>query len=222
MFKVNFKLDLSASDFKDAFTPNLDAAMGVTMRQAARKAQDLATARLQSGLGHWLKAFKVDKISDGVWVLAIDGKLGAMMEEGFSGEEFKRLILNGNRAKHNRSEGKDYVDVPIPLAGQGPTSEKKLQAVSVTQFKSGADVIRSVTMSDWKRGGVIMKNKIVQNVKGIIRTREKESKNYQYMMIRRVTPETNWGSWKGAHILDMVELETFISKQFEINLQKLL
>lgn len=224
MFKVKMNLDLTAAELKEGLTPNLDAVMGVTSRQAATEARRLAETKLQSGLHHWVNGFTVNKVSDGVWLMAVEGKLGTMMEEGFNGEEFKKLILNGNRARHNRSQGKDYVDVPIPLTGGNlkTTTSNKLREVTVTQFKSGADVIRSVTTSDWKNKGIVTRDKIVQNVKGIIRTKEQASDNFQFLMIRRVTPETNWGSWKGAHVLEMKELEAYMSKQFDINLEKLL
>ena len=220
-------VDLTAKELEEAITPNLNMVAGVASVEVGNKMQELAAASLKSGLEHWQKGFKVDKVSDDLYILSLEGKLANMMEDGFSGKEFVNMIMNGNRAKTNKAAGKPYVDVPMPMFQGGGIVEDKYDgtgSVHINQFRSGADVIKSVTTSDWKKGGTKNVNKLQQRVKDIIRNRESQQKDAKlsFVTIRRVTANSEWKSWRGAHVFTMAELDSYTDTAFQVALEKLI
>lgn len=222
MLKIEFDLDFTEDEIVDGIRSNFNAAVTNTVRLTQIRAHQLASQKLKSGLKFWEKGFAIDKITDGTWMITMTGKLANMMEEGFGTGEIKDMLLNGNRAKYNKSQGKKYVDVPIGLDSDSVT---KKTGISIQQFKDADAVIKSVTMSDWAKGGVKKENRITQRVKDVIKSRklkDSESKA-QYMMIRRVSENSKgWpvSPFAGARVFDALDL--YLEQAFEQSLEMLL
>jgi hypothetical protein len=225
MFKFEFDLDLDEKELTDGIRENFNSAVAKTVQKVQSQAHLLASQRLKSGLRFWEKGFAIDKIEDGTWMITMTGKLANMMEEGFDKGDIKKMILQGNRAKYNKTEGKRYVDVPLPLNADDMTGNIGKTKVNVQQFKDADAVIQSVKISDWAKGGVKKERRIVQRVEDVIKSRkpkDSESKS-QYMMIRRVSENSKgWpvSPFKGANVFEALDL--YLERAFEESLNSLL
>ncbi|NIU02213.1 MAG: hypothetical protein GWN01_15325 [Nitrosopumilaceae archaeon] len=218
MFKLDVDLDLSAEEITEGLQENLNASVASTANKVGQEAKVRASQNLKSGLGHWEKGFSVDKVGEGLWILSVSGKLATMMEEGFGVGEIKKLLLNGNRYAHNKSQGKDYVDVPITM---DPDAAVQRAGVTMEQFTSMDDVVKFINTSDWAKGGVKKEKRITQRVKDVIRSRE-ESGAEKFLTIRRVTPDsTGWpeNRFNGAKILE--SMDVFIERAFVKSLKEI-
>lgn len=218
MIKFDLELDLTAEELTKGLEANLKTAAASTVAKVEQDARNVASKKLKGGLKHWNKGLQIDKVGDGLWVLSISGKLAQMMEEGFGIGDIKRLILGGNRYAHNKSEGKNYVDVPISMDADDAV---KSVGVSMEQFASADEVVKFIQMSDWAKGGVRKEKKIVQRVKDVIRSRDEQEGPAQFLTIKRVTPDSKgWPSkpFKGAKVLE--SLDSYIERAFEKSLKE--
>lgn len=223
MIKFEFDLELTAEELSEGIQANLNAAVASTARSMETKAHEIVERRLKSGKSLWKKGFQLNKVDDGFWVLSVEGKLANMMEDGFGTGEIKRMLLSGNRAKVNAESGKKYVDVPIAQDADSMTGNIGRTNIQVSQFKNADEMLKEITTSDWKKGGVKKEQRIVKRIEDIIQTRKKNSSSTKFITIRRVSessqgwPLTPYG---GAKVLD--ELDMYLEKAFEESLSKLL
>jgi hypothetical protein len=225
MIKLEVELDFTEDEILDGIRNNFNAAVSNTVKLAEARAHQLASQKLRSGLKFWEKGFAIDKITDGTWVITMTGKLANMMEEGFGRGEIKDMILNGNRARYNKGQGKDYVDVPIHLDADSMTGQIGKTKVTVQKFKDADEVIKSVTLSDWAKGGVKKEKRITQRVEDVIKSRKvKDSETAsQYMVIRRVSEKSQgWpvSPFRGAKVFEALDL--YLERAFEESLNQLL
>lgn len=214
--QFRLELDLSEQEIKDAFKPRLDATMAAVSGELAQRGRQLASERLNSGLKLWEKGFKVEKVEDGFFVIAIEGKLAKMIEDGAKAGEISDMILNGNRAKANRSGYRDpnsgqqtrknYVDVPIGNDAQVMSGSK---GISVKSFADADSLRKFVTFSDYKKGGVKHEQRVLKRVEDIIESTNPSSGATSYLTIRRVGEDTKWPAspTQGARVLDQLENE---------------
>lgn len=220
-FKTNF--DINFSDLTDGLDAKLKAAAATTARVTGEKAQNLAGQKLRAGLKWWEKGFNIEKAGDGTWVLSISGKMANMMEDGFGPGAVSDMILNGNRAKVNAAEGKDYVDVPIHKEVNVQTGEIQGTKVRVQQFTNIQELQKQFTFSDFKKGGVKQEQRLVKRVDDIIQSRKKDDASAQFLTIRRLSKNSKpWPQhpFPGAKVLDALDHE--IETAFGTALQKLL
>jgi hypothetical protein len=225
MLKFEFELDLDDKELADGLKANFDKAVAQTVAKVSARGHQLASQRLKSGLRHWEKGFSVDKITEGTWMITMTGKLANMMESGFGKGEIKDLILNGNRAKYNKSQGKKYVDVPINLDADSMTGQIGKTKVSIQQFKDADAVMKQIQVSDWAKGGVKKEKRITQRVQDVIKSRKpKDSEQAsQFMVIRRVSENSKgWpvSPFKGANIFEALDL--YLEQAFEESLNSLI
>lgn len=207
--KIKFQFDnVSFDDLVDGLQSKFKAAVSETMEGVQTQAQDLAAARLKTGLNKWKQGFRFHKVSDEFYIVSVEGQMAMWMEDGIEPGEVSRAIMSGNRAEVNASQGKNYVDVPIATnadeAGNislGTSGTK----VNVKAFANADQLMKSITSSDWKKGGVKQKQVMHSRVKDIIKNTEpKQSGSTSYMTIRRVTSKSQWpkSPFKGAKVLD--------------------
>ena len=221
MLKFDFEFDIDYKDIKDALESRLKAATAYTAGATAQKAKDLAAQRLKSGLKLWNQGFSIDRIDDGFWVITIKGKLANMMEDGIKVDEIRKMVLGGNRAAHNRAEGKDYVDIPMAKDVDMVSGQIRGTRINVAQFKNADEVLKSITFSDWKKGGVITKDRILRRVQDVIKSRTPETGKTQYLTIRRISSKGQpfpKNPFEGARVLE--DLDNFIETTFEKGLRK--
>lgn len=219
MIKVDFELNLTAEELTQALDKRLKSVTADTSRKLARSARNEASNTLKSGSKFWKDGFSVDKVSDGVWILSLSGKMATMMEDGFGVGEIKRLLLGGNRAKYNKMQGKNYVDVPIKMSG----AEVKKAGVKLQEFRDADSIIKHFSVSDYKNGGIKKESKITQRVKDIIKMRDSEESKSSFVTIKRVSENSKgWPSkpYKGAKVFE--SLDSHIEKAFEESLAKLI
>lgn len=225
MLKFEFELDLDEDELVNGLRANFDKAVSQTVSKVASRGHELASRRLKSGLRHWEKGFAVDKITEGTWIISMTGKLANMMEDGFGKGEIKDMILNGNRAKYNKSQGKKYVDVPIALDADSMTGSIGKTKVSIKQFKDADAVLKEVKISDWAKGGVKKEKRITQRVEDVIKTRKPKDaeSSSQFMIIRRVSENSKgWpvSPFKGANVFEA--LDFYLEQAFEESLNSLI
>ena len=225
MLKFEFELDLNEDELIDGIRSNFNSAVSKTVGMVQNQARFLASQRLKSGLRHWEKGFSVDRIADGTWMITMTGKLANMMEDGIKVGEIKDMILNGNRAKYNKSQGKDYVDVPIALDADAITGAIGKTNVTIQQFKDADAVVKNIKVSDWAKGGVKNEKRITQRVQDVIKSRKPKDADgaSQYMVIRRVSAKSKgWPTspFKGAKVFEA--LDSYLERAFEESLNSLL
>jgi hypothetical protein len=222
MLKLEFELD-DLKDISSGLKAGLNAAMASTMERTKAKSMEIAAKRLHGGLKHWSKGFAIDKVADGVWVVSMTGKLANMMEDGFGVGDIKKMLLEGNRAKANAKDGKKYVDVPLALDADAKTGNIGKTKITVQQFKNADELVKNISVSDWKKGGIKQESRITQRVKDVIKSRKAKNSESQYLTIRRVSEKSKgWPTnpFQGAHVFE--ELDNFLEKAFEQSLESLL
>ena len=225
MLKIEFELDLSEDELIDGIRANFHSAVNRTVGLVQNHARFLASKKLKAGLKHWEKGFAVDKITEGTWMISMTGRLANMMEDGIKVGELKDLILNGNRARINKAQGKDYVDVPIPLNADAVTGVLGKTSVSVQHFKDADAVMKNIKVSDWAKGGIKNEKRITQRVQDVIKSRKpnENAADSQYMVIRRVSAKSKgWPTspFAGAKVFEA--LDSYLEKAFEESLNSLL
>ena len=200
--------DVQFDDVVEGLQARFKSAVSATMEDAQQQAQLLASRKLKAGLSKWMKGFRFHKVSDEFYVVSIDGQLAMWMEDGIQPGEVSRSIMAGNRAESNKGEKKDYVDVPIAkdadAMGNIALGKKGGTKVNVKAFANADQMMKYITSSDWKKGGVKKKQVMASRVKDIIKNVETSGGKPSYMTIRRVTPSSQWprSPFKGAHVLD--------------------
>ncbi len=225
MIKFEFDLDLDDKELADGLKSNFDKVVAQTVAKVSARGHQLASQRLKHGLQFWEKGFAVDKVTEGTWLISMTGKLANMMEEGFGRGEIKDMILKGNRAKFNKSQGKNYVDVPIGLDADAMTGQIGKTKVSVQQFKDADSVIKNVQVSDWAKGGVKKEQRITQRVQDVIKSRKPKdsAQASSFMIIRRVSENSKgWPTspFEGAKVFDALDL--YLEQAFEESLDSLI
>lgn len=220
--KIDVDFQLDASELTEGIDKHLEAVTATVAGVVGEKAKEIASRKLKSGLKWWEKGFSIDNVGDGVWVLSITGKLAEMMEDGFGPGAISDLILGGNRYKHNKAQGKNYVDVPLPK--QVITQNQTIQGTSirVAQFTDIQEFQKQFTFSDYKKGGVKNKKRLVKRVGDVIQTRKNEKSDASFMTIRRLTPNSKWPEhpFSGAKVFDALDHD--IETAFDKALQKLM
>lgn len=200
--EVNF--DEVVQGLQDRFK----AAVSATMEDAQQEAQQMASRRLKVGLKKWMDGFRFHKVSDEFYIVSVEGTLAMWMEDGIKAGEVSRSIMSGNRAESNKGEGKNYVDVPIAKSaddmGNISLGKRGGPKVNVKAFANADQMMKTITSSDWKKGGVKKKQVMVSRVKDIVKNVESTSGKSSYMTIRRVTPNSQWpkSPFKGANVLE--------------------
>lgn len=193
------------SRFQSAF----DSAAGM----ADSDAKEAAAGKLRGGLAKWNEGYSFRKVSDTTYVMAISGELADMMEDGIDVGQISKMIMAGNRAKHNASEGKDYVDVPINLDHMAVNFHKDADAM-MSSFKR-----KEVTLSDFKKGGVKKEDRFVARLKdSVIASKKEMGGDTSFLTIRRVTAKSVWPAKKfeGAKAFEAA------AKKFADNFSRLL
>lgn len=225
MIKFEFDLDLDDKELADGLKSNFDKVVAQTVAKVSARGHQLASQRLKHGLQFWEKGFAVDKVTEGTWLISMTGKLANMMEEGFGRGEIKDMILKGNRAKFNKSQGKNYVDVPIGLDADAMTGQIGKTKVSVQQFKDADAVVKNIQVSDWAKGGVKKEQRITQRVQDVIKSRKPKdsAQASSFMIIRRVSENSKgWPTspFEGAKVFDALDL--YLEQAFEESLNSLI
>jgi hypothetical protein len=225
---MRLKLSFDGLDFTDVvdgIRSRFEAGVSAMMTEADSHAKLLASRKLKTGLSKWLSGFKINKVNNDFYIISIDGKLANWMEDGMETGEVSKAIMSGNRADVNRAEGKDYVDVPIAkdADAMGQISlGKSGPKVSVAAFKDADAMLKSITTSDWKKGGVKKKQVMATRVQDIIKNVSPKSKKTSYLTIRRVTEDSVWpkSPFQGAKVLD--DLGLYLENNFDKILERFL
>ena len=218
--RIKAKLDLKVDDIVADLEPKVKAAGAATANALYMKGLEYARQSFgASGFKNWSKGYKFAKIEDGLYVISVEGKLANMMEDGIQTGEISRMIMQGNRAQHNKAEGKNYVDVPIhkdaDSAGNISVQGQKFQ---VQGFKNADEMMKQFSKPENKnvkfsRGkSVEQEQRMVSRAKKIqdlIKSQDKASGSTAYMTIRRVGENSVWPSspYPGGKVLDKLDLE---------------
>ena len=231
--KVKAKLQLSADELVTQFKDRLALIGSATASTLYNRGLQLASQNFgRSGFAKWSAGYKFNKIDDGIYVISVEGKLANMMEDGIKTGEISKMIMEGPRAQYNKSQKKNYVDVPI---GKDADSSGNIsirgQKLQVQSFKSADDLMAAFSKPEKKvvkfsaRPGVREEERIVQRVKaveGLIRSQKPNSTQTSYLVLRRVTPNSTWPSspYQGQDILGKLDLE--VQKTFDTIVEKFL
>jgi hypothetical protein len=218
--RVKVKLDLKADELVADLEPRLKAAGAATAGQLYQRGFELAKQGFgPRGFNHWKNGYKFAKVEDGLYIISVEGKLAMMMEDGIKTGEISKMIMQGNRAAHNRGEGKNYVDVPIhkdaDAAGNISIGGQKFQ---VQAFRNADELMKQFSKPEKKqvkfsRGKTVeQEERIVQRAKkleGLIKSQNPKDSSTAYMTIRRVTDSSVWpqSPYEGQDILGKLELE---------------
>lgn len=226
--KLKFE-DVKFDDVVDGLRDRFKAAVNATMEDAQSEAQTMAARKLKTGLKKWTDGFRFHKVSDDFYVISVEGTLAMWMEDGIQAGEVSKAILSGNRADSNKGEGKNYVDVPIAKdadsMGSISLGKKGGPKVNVQAFANADQLMKNISTSDWKKGGIKKKQVMASRVKDIIKNVEvagPKTGTTSYMTIRRLSPGDQWpkSPFKGAKVLD--DLGYHIEKNFDKILERFL
>lgn len=139
MYKLDISIDQLGKELISEIKDKAQRAFTKTAIKASFHAQSLAASKLDDSREIWKRGFKVIYKTNGEFVMQMDGELANLIEEGYNPGAFNKMIMNGQRAKHNKAQGKNYVDVPI--------SSKKMPS-SVTA-RSGDDLLKEFTVKKY-------------------------------------------------------------------------
>lgn len=222
--KFKFDLDLDENELSRGLQSEINKSLAIATSEAVQHGRELARSRFKgSGEKRWLEGFKTHKVNDNFYVISVDGKLANWMEDGIQTGEISKAIMEGNRAQHNKAEGKKYVDVPFfkDADAGGTIHAGGGTRVNIRAFADADSMVKSlerktVKMSDFANKRVKEEQRVVQRVQDVIKSVDPKSENNtRYLTIRRVTENSTWPKtpFKGAKILE--DLEAFIEKRFD-------
>jgi hypothetical protein len=221
---LKFKTDTRklTQDLDTYLTGVTKQAVGEVAFNSSTKALGFAKGKLKNGLKHWMKGFEIKQIGNGEWVLVLTGKLAVMMEDGFGTDDIRKMILSGNRAKVNKSKGKNYVDVPMEQ-NVSETGDIGKSGVNISMFKDADDVLKSIEKSDWKKGGTFKQKQYTNRVQDIIRNKAQKDSKAKFVKIVRISENGKpvpSKPYKGLQAFKMIEDE--LEDMFEQGLKKVL
>lgn len=218
--RIKAKLDLKVDDIVADLESKVKAAGAATANALYMKGLEYARQSFgASGFKNWSKGYKFAKIEDGLYVISVEGKLANMMEDGIQTGEISRMIMQGNRAQHNKAEGKNYVDVPMhkdaDSAGNVSIQGQKFQ---VQAFKNADELRKQFSQPERKqvkfsRGKAVEQEERMvaraKKVEGLIKSQNQKDNSVAYMTIRRVGEDSVWPSspYAGQKVLDRLDLE---------------
>lgn len=227
MFKFKFDTsDFDTSEIVEGFRSRFKAATAAMVADVNQEGRSYASTKLKVGLGNWNKGFKVHKVNDDFYVVSVEGKLAGWMEDGIKAGEVSKAIMQGNRAEVNKSEGKNYVDVPImkdaDAAGNMTLGKKGGPTVNVKAFANADQLMKNINASDWKRGGLKQKQVVQSRVKDIIKNVQPKTGKVSFLTIRRVTEKSTWpkSPFEGAKVLE--HLDKYIDNNMDKILERFL
>lgn len=227
MFKFKFDMsDFNTDDLVQGLKTRFSSATAALLDDANQEAHRYASQKLKKGLSHISKGLSLHKVSDDFYIIAIEGMMANWMEDGMKAGEVSKSIMSGNRAASNKAAGKDYVDVPISkdADSSGNISSGKSKSVNVRAFANAEQLMKSINVSDWKKGGIKQKQVIQSRVRDIIKNVQPENKKASFMTIRRVTDKSKWpnsdSQFSGAKVLE--HLDRYINDNFEKILERFL
>lgn len=218
--RTKVKLGLKADDLVAELKPKLEAAGAATANALYTRGLEFAKQAFgTSGFKNWSKGYKFAKVEDGLYIISIEGKLANMMEDGIETGEISKLIMGGNRAQHNKAEGKNYVDVPIhkdaDSAGNISIQGQKFQ---VQGFKNADEMMKQFSKPETKnvkfsRGKEVQQEERIvaraKKIEGLIKSQNPKDSSTAYMTIRRVGENSVWPAspYPGGKVLDRLDLE---------------
>jgi len=231
---VKFKFELPSnfeSDLERELIRIGNIALAKTAEDLKRFLLDKAEGVLNKGLNFWKEGFSLSRISGtNDYLIVIQGQMAMMMEDGFSGNELKKLILGGNRGKHNKSNGKDYVDVPFAVNSneKSGASGLRMSFSDVVDADSMIGKLKNtkVEISDLKNRGTKIERRVNARIKNkitaedfIISAKANNSSGIKtsILNIRRISQRSSIKGYHGAKIFDS-DIESFLSTRFEYNL----
>ena len=221
--QIKIDLDIDSNELLEGIKAELNKATSVVFGEAVQKAKEMAGTRLgKSGLDHWTKGFRAHQVNDDMYVIEMEGKLASWMEDGIKVGEISQAVMSGNRAIHNRAEGKNYVDVPFMKDADAGGNIKGTN-VNVRAFADADSMIKSVKMSDYKSKSIREEKRMVSRIKDIIKSTQPEApSSTQFLTIRRVTPDSVWPKtpFEGAKVFE--DLGDWIDQRFNEVLEKVL
>lgn len=221
--KVKFDIDINEKELIDGLKAEVNTALSLTIAEAAQHGRNLANSRFKgSGKSKWLEGFKTHKVNNDLYVISIEGKIPNWMEDGIRTGEISEAIKQGNRAFHNKSEGKDYVDVPMFKDADATGNIRGTKdPVSIRAFADADQMLqhlqpKKVKISDYKNRTIKEERRITSRVQDIIKSVDPDrNKSVQYLTIRRLGKNSVWPKtpYPGAKILE--DLGQYIDQNFE-------
>lgn len=218
--RTKVKLGLKTDDLISEIKPKLDAAGAATASAVFQRGLEFARQAFgTSGFKNWSKGYKFAKVEDGLYIISVEGKLANMMEDGIETGEISKMIMDGNRAQHNKAEGKNYVDVPIhkdaDSAGNISIQGQKFQ---VQGFKNADEMMKQFSKPENKnvkfsRGKEVEQEQRMvaraKKIEGLIKSQNPKDGSTAYMTIRRVGENSVWPAspYPGGKVLDKLDLE---------------
>lgn len=231
--RTKVKLGLKTDDLISEIKPKLDAAGAATATAVFQRGLEFARQAFgTSGFKNWSKGYKFAKVEDGLYIISVEGKLANMMEDGIETGEISKMIMDGNRAQHNKAEGKNYVDVPIhkdaDSAGNISIQGQKFQ---VQGFKNADEMMKQFSKPENKnvkfsRGKEVEQEQRMvaraKKIEGLIKSQNPKDGSTAYMTIRRVGENSVWPAspYPGGKVLDKLDLE--VEKIFSIMIEAFL
>lgn len=221
--KLKLNFDISENELVSGLKAQVQTAVAQTFEAAVEKAKQIAGQKLgPSGFNKWEKGFRADKVTDDLYIISIEGKLASWMEDGIKVGEISQSIMAGNRAQHNKSEEKNYVDVPF-MKDADQAGNIRGTNLNVKAFADADSLMKNIKLSDYKKRSIQQEKRMVSRVQDIIKSTDpKGDKGTQYMTIRRVSEGSVWPKtpFEGAKVLE--ELDSFIDQKFSEILDKVL
>ena len=217
--KAKAKLKGNIDDLLEGLKAKTTQALAGTIAEINLKAHKQAESKLDKGLKHWKDGFRIHPINDTTYLVSISGQLAMWMEDGIKRGDVSESIKSGNRARINKAQGKDYVDVPITRSADSFEAAKA--TVRASAIRSADDTV--VKFSDFKNKTIKEARRDLTRVKDIIKSVDPQGKSQtKYMTIRRLGPDSVWPEhgFQGVKILDMIEKT--VEKIFENNLRRIL
>lgn len=218
--RTKVKLGLKTDDLISEIKPKLDAAGAATASAVFQRGLEFARQAFgTSGFKNWSKGYKFAKVEDGLYIISVEGKLANMMEDGIETGEISKMIMDGNRAQHNKAEGKNYVDVPIhkdaDSAGNISIQGQKFQ---VQGFKNADEMMKQFSKPENKNIKFSRDKEVEQEqrmvarakkIEGLIKSQNPKDGSTAYMTIRRVGENSVWPAspFPGGKVLDKLDLE---------------
>lgn len=217
-----FEIDVDLEDLESEIREGFAEAIQKTYAEAFAELERIAQKETNTSYSAWRKGLKIHDVGGGVMVISIEGKLARAIEDGMEPGVISDMLRSGPRAAYNRSQGQDYIDVPLP-ASKSQISEVMFHTDSdslMAAFSKKPSQTKTYKFSDTPTS-VREEERVVKRIKQVVEAHDPKTSKTSYISFKRLSLD-GADAWpkqpvEGKKILDKLadQIESIFTEQLE-------
>jgi len=166
-------------------TRDAQNALAKAMARGSKEAVTRAGSKLKRTFALWAHGHHLYRVDENTWVLALEGDLANMFEDGFGPGAIKKAVL----------KGRDYVDVPMREGAKNGTKLK------ISMHRDLDSMVKAMSTNK----GV--SNSKLKDFKAKFKDRKKADGFVEFQRVSKNTPNNTWPTtpFSGAHAFEGLE-----------------